>query len=96
MTTHQPLRTRAVLGDPPPLGMITFVDRAKVKPTKVHSRDVWGWTYRQAGFVDAGETKGGLLALQLLPSSMPAAVRPLTELEAAAGERERRLAGIAA
>ncbi len=64
--------TREFFGDPPPLGMITFVDRAKVKPTKVHGADVWGWTYRQAGFVEAGETKGGLLALQLLPDAMPA------------------------
>lgn len=65
--------TRAHYGDPPPLGMVTFVDRSKVKPTKVRGRDVWGWTYLQAGFEPCGETKGGLLALQMLPASMPAA-----------------------
>jgi hypothetical protein len=53
--------------------MITFVDRKKVKPTMVHGEAVWGWTFRKAGFVDAGETKGGLLALQLHPADMPAA-----------------------
>lgn len=64
--------TRSFFGDPPPLGMITFVDRRKVKPTRVRGEDVYGWTYRRAGFVEAGETKGGLLALQILPGAMPA------------------------
>lgn len=63
--------TRAHYGGPPALGMVTFVDRKKVRPTIVRGRRVWGWTYRRAGFVDAGETKGGLLALQLLPQDMP-------------------------
>lgn len=63
--------TRAQLGDPPPLGMVTFVDRTKVRPTMVRGRRVWGWTYLQAGFVEAGETMGGLLAMQMLPDAMP-------------------------
>jgi len=63
--------TRAHYGDPPALGMVTFVDRSKVRPTMVRGREVWDWTYRRAGFVDVGETKGGLLALQLLPDAMP-------------------------
>ena len=63
--------TRARYGDPPPLGMITFIDRRKVPPLHTRKGDVWGRTYRLAGFVDAGETKGGLLALQLLPAAMP-------------------------
>lgn len=63
--------TRFFFGDPPALGMITFVDRRKVRPTIVRGREVWGWTYRKAGFVDVGETKGGLLALQLHPADMP-------------------------
>ena len=50
----------------PSLGMITFIDRDKVK----HKRD-YGRCYRRAGFIEAGETEGGLLALQLLPSAMP-------------------------
>lgn len=77
--------SRAVLGPPPDLGMITFVDRSKVRPTMVRGKQVWGWVYRKAGFVEVGETKGGLLALQLLPHLMPMPDRPLLELEAAAG-----------
>lgn len=64
--------TRSFYGAAPALGMITFIDRKKVKPTIVRGNKVWGWTFRKAGFVDAGETKGGLLALQLLPDAMPA------------------------
>ena len=66
--------TRAHYGDPPSLGMITFVNRDKVLPTRVRGKNVWGWTYLKAGFVEAGETKGGLLALQLLPEYMPMAL----------------------
>lgn len=70
--------TRAHYGDPPPLGMITFIDRKKVKPTMVRGVPTWGWSYRKAGFIDAGETKGGLLAMQLRPDAMPVsmAARP--------------------
>lgn len=56
----------------PPLGMITFVDRDKVK----HKRDP-GRCYLKAGFKVAGETKGGLVALQLLPSAMPPPESPI-------------------
>ena len=63
--------TRAFYGEPPALGMITFIDRRKVKPIKVRGRDTWGWTWAKAGFVDVGETKGGLLAMQLFPDAMP-------------------------
>lgn len=65
--------SRAHYGDPPTLGMVTFIDRKKVRPTMVRGERTWGWTYRKAGFVDAGETKGGLLALQLWPADMPVA-----------------------
>jgi hypothetical protein len=74
--------TRAVW-DPPPLGMITFVDESKTR----RKRDP-GRCYRRAGFHDAIDpnkdpvvemvtagrrtrTKGGLIALQLLPGQMP-------------------------
>lgn len=63
--------TRAHFGDPPPLGMITFIDRRKVRPTMIHGAETWGRTYELAGFRPVGETKGGLLALQLLPGDMP-------------------------
>lgn len=62
--------------DPPELGMITFVDRKKVTPTMVRGSKVWGWTYRKAGFQEVGYTKGGLLALQLLPKDMPDPLPP--------------------
>lgn len=55
----------------PPIGMVTFVDTSKVRPTMVHGKPQWGWTYRKVGFREVGLTKGGLLALQLLPEQMP-------------------------
>lgn len=58
--------TLAVWPDPPALGMVTFVDRTKVR----RKRDP-GRCYLRAGFERVGETKGGLVALQLLPSAMP-------------------------
>lgn len=64
--------TRAHYGDPPSLGMVTFIDCNKVKPTIARGAKTWGYSYRKAGFVDAGCTKGGLLALQLWPADMPA------------------------
>lgn len=63
--------TRAHFGEPPVLGMVTFIDRKHVKPTKVRGKDVYGWTYRKAGFEPDGETKGGLLAFRMPPDSMP-------------------------
>jgi hypothetical protein len=69
--------TRHVFGDPPALGMVTFVDRRKVRG-KRH----FGYCYRKAGFEDVGFTKGGLLALQLLPAAFPAPCPPLgTQLQ---------------
>lgn len=59
-------------GEPPTLGMVTFINRAAVRPTMVRGTPVWGWTYRKAGFVEVGETKRRrYLALQLLPDAMP-------------------------
>jgi hypothetical protein len=83
--------TRAHYGQPPALGMVTFIDRRCrkcrkrhpicacaepdwiVRPTMMRGVPVWGWTWLKAGFVDVGETKGGLLALQLRPAAMPSA-----------------------
>lgn len=58
--------TRWVWGDAPPLGMVTFVDM-----TKVRKKRDFGRCYRKAGWKVCGETKGGLLALQLKPDEMP-------------------------
>lgn len=62
--------TRAAFGEPPALGMITFVD-----PDKTRRKRDPGRCFRRAGFVDADppRTKGGLVALQLTPDRMPPA-----------------------
>lgn len=75
--------TRAFFGEPPDLGMVTFIDKRKVKPTMVHGRETWGRTYELAGFRFAGKTKGGLLTYQLLPMDMPPpqeAMMPLNKI----------------
>lgn len=72
--------TRYVYREPPPLGMVTFVDPRKVKGfivrTKEGSELRWGYSYWKAGFKFCGWTKGRLYALQLLPDSMPDAAKP--------------------
>jgi hypothetical protein len=69
--------TRAEWPDVPTLGMVTFVDAGKTR----RKRDP-GRCYRRAGFVVAGATKGGLVALQMLPEAMPEAVPvPSDQLE---------------
>jgi hypothetical protein len=65
--------TKWYWGDPPPLGMVTFVDTTKVR----RKRD-WGRCYRKAGWHEVGKTKGGLIVLQILPDEMPSAMAPLT------------------
>jgi len=60
--------TRHCYGAPPPLGMITFVNRDKVTP----KRDP-GHCFIIAGFRPVEDTKGGLTALQMLPANMPPA-----------------------
>jgi len=67
-------------GDPPSDGMITFVD-----PSKVRKKRDFGRCYRKAGFEHVGYTKDkNLVALQLLPQSMPQAQPPTeTQMELA-------------
>lgn len=74
LITEAVAATRFLLGDPPPLGFVTFIDREKVR----RKRD-FGRCYRRAGWIVAGETKGGLLALQLRPEDFPHAEAPLGE-----------------
>ena len=64
--------TRWYWPDIPSLGIVTFVDQKKVR----HKRDP-GRCYLRAGFVRDGETKGGLLAFQMLPDVMPKPQAPL-------------------
>lgn len=65
--------TRAHYGEPPALGMVTFVDETKIAaPRGPHARA--GQCYRLAGFREIGRTKvNNLIALQLLPEDMPPA-----------------------
>lgn len=56
----------------PELGMVTFVDAKKVR----HKRDP-GRCFLKAGFKNVGHTKGGLVALQLLPEDMPDPMPPV-------------------
>jgi hypothetical protein len=74
--------SRSVLGDPPDSGMVTFIDRRKVRPIMVRGEPTWGYTYRKAGFVYAGETKGGLMVMRLPVAEMPPPAMPLFELVA--------------
>jgi hypothetical protein len=54
----------------PSLGMVTFVNALKtVKGRSGNSQP--GQCFLDAGFQHVGETKGGLIALQLWPESMP-------------------------
>ena len=61
-------------GNPPELGMVTFVNASKIK----RKRDP-GRCYLRAGFSRVGETKGGLIALQMLPAEMPDPIAPETK-----------------
>lgn len=64
--------TRWKYGEPPEIGMLTFVDARKVRP----KRDP-GYCYLMAGFEPAGHAKDGKLALLLSPENMPDALEPL-------------------
>jgi hypothetical protein len=72
LITEAVAATRAFFGEPPALGMITFVDMKKTR----QKRDP-GYCYLMAGFRRVGETKGGLAALQMLPPDMPEAESPM-------------------
>jgi len=61
----------------PGLGMITFIDRSKVKPIRVRGVETWGYCYSKAGFVREVDTKGGLMTVRLPPERMPPARAPI-------------------
>lgn len=81
--------------DAPSLGMVSFVDRSKVRTRRAG----WGKCYLRAGFDLArcpehggeerktcaacrSETEAGLLALQLLPGDMPEPLAPRSSWDA--------------
>jgi len=41
--------TRHTYGEPPTLGMVTFIDRRHVRPIKVRGEDTWGRTWLLEG-----------------------------------------------
>ncbi len=70
----------------PQLGCVTFVDPKQVPGIMERGERIKGFCFHKAGFRAVGETKGGLLAWQLLPAAMPAPVAlpiPQAELFAA-------------
>lgn len=56
----------------PQLGCVTFVDPRKVPGILERGERIKGFCFHKAGFKAVGETKGGLIAWQLLPDRMPA------------------------
>ena len=61
--------TRSIWPDPPALGIVSFVNAAKVR----HKRDP-GRCYRKTGWKHVGFTKGGLWVYQQMPEQMPEAI----------------------
>ncbi len=68
--------TRWHWGNPPELGMVTFIDPRIVPGFWRRGELSWGYSYERAGFDYCGWTKGGLLARQLRPENMPEAEIP--------------------
>jgi hypothetical protein len=68
LITQAVAATRWQWGEPPTLGMVTFVDTTQVR----HKRDP-GRCFRKAGWQPVGWTKSGLVVLQLLACDMPSA-----------------------
>lgn len=71
--------TRAEWGEPPVLGMVTFIDEAKTRRGRSR-RSLPGECFRRAGFVPVGFTKGGhgravLHVLQLPPPLLAGAAQ---------------------
>lgn len=63
---HAVAATRSHFGEPPNLGMVSFVDS-----TKVRGKRNPGYCFIKAGFYHAGFTKGRLHAFLLDPKDMP-------------------------
>jgi len=64
--------SRAVWGDPPEQGFVTFVDAAKVRAKRDPGR-----CFLRAGWQNVGQTRSGKVALQLPADSFPEPEPPL-------------------
>jgi hypothetical protein len=73
----------AHLGEPPELGLVTFIDPRRVEPILIRGVPSWGYTWIKAGFHYVGKTKAGLPVFQMLPKDMPvpSAALPRTALQ---------------
>jgi hypothetical protein len=69
--------SRAHFGEPPELGLVTFIDSRKVEPILTRGVPSFGFIWIKAGFSYVGKTKAGLLVFQILPKDMPAAAPAL-------------------
>lgn len=63
--------TLSVWPEPPALGIVTFVNAAKIRAKRDPGR-----CYRRAGFNHVGFTAGGLWVFQLLPDAFPQPCAP--------------------
>ena len=69
--------TRYLFGDPPALGIVSFIDASKTR----RKRDP-GRCYVKAGWTRLKQTtKGGLVVVQQLPADMPEPCAPIGELD---------------
>lgn len=68
--------TRALWGDPPAEGMITFVDPTATARRRGR-RSLPGHCFRVLGFAEVGSTGSGKLCLHLPPALFPPPERPL-------------------
>ena len=64
--------SRFLLGEPPELGIVSFID-----PQKTRRKRDPGRCYVRAGFMRVGVTGKGLVVLQMKPADMPAAESPI-------------------
>lgn len=70
--------TRAVYGEPPPQGFVTFINPTKVRPVIRQRLPTFGYSWLKAGWSFAGVTKKeGWLAFTLAPHRMPDSDPPL-------------------
>jgi hypothetical protein len=71
LVTQAVAATKAFYGDPPALGMITFVLPKALRSTNP------GACFKKAGFRPVGHAKDGKPCLQLIPANMPPADPPI-------------------
>lgn len=79
--------TRAHFGEPPELGLVTFIDAGKVDPILTRGVPSFGWIWIKAGFHYVGKTKAGLLVFQMYPKDMPPPCAALPFKKVALGDR---------